>query len=147
LMVAFSVPIWSDSVEESGRTPIGTLAIGVELGDFAIGRNAVLADTRVDQFEGRRGLILHHPRLGLKSSEEALPRLSEAVLESALVLRAEHRQVSRLHAVDHSHVIEQFHDPVDGKERLAVMEPVVVLGRPTDVADTGWIVVAEEAAE
>ena len=86
LMVAFSVPIWSDSAEESSRKPIGILAMAVELGDFAIGRHAVLADTRVDQIQSRRGLILHHPRLGLKSSDEALPRLSDAVVESAMLL-------------------------------------------------------------
>jgi serine/threonine-protein kinase len=147
LMVAFSVPIWSAPAEESDRRPIGTLAMTVELGDFAMGRHAVLADTRVDQIESRRGLILHHPRLGLKSADESLPRLSEAMVEKAMLLRADRRRAGPLQPSQETNILEQFDDPVDGKAHLAALEPVVIVGRPSNIADTGWVVIAEEAAE
>ena len=147
LMVAFSVPIWSASVEEPQRQPIGILSMVVELGDFAIGRHAVLADTRVDQIANRRGLILHHPRLGLKSSDEALPRLSDGVVENAMLLRADRRRTGPLPSSPQTSILEQFDDPVDGQTHLAALEPVIIVGRPSNIADTGWIVIAEEAAE
>jgi eukaryotic-like serine/threonine-protein kinase len=147
LMVAFSVPIWSASVEEAQRQPIGILSMVVELGDFAIGRHAVLADTRVDQIASRRGLILHHPRLGLKTSDEALPRLSSAVVENAMLLRADRRRTVPLQTSPQTSILEQFDDPVDGQTHLAALEPVVIVGRPSNIADTGWIVIAEEAAD
>jgi hypothetical protein len=147
LMVAFSVPIWSDSVEVAQRQPIGILGMLVELGDFAIGRHAVLADTRVDQIDNRRGLILHHPRLGLKSSEERLPRLGDAVVEQAMLLRADRRRAGSNQTSLETKILEQFDDPVDRQPHLAAMEPVTIAGRPSNIADTGWIVIAEEAAD
>jgi serine/threonine-protein kinase len=147
LMVAFSAPIWSHSVEETERQPIAILGMVVELGDFAIGRHAVLADTRVDQIESRRGLILHHPLLGLKSSDEALPRLSDAVVDGAMLLRADRRRASPIQNSTETNILEQFDDPVDGLAHLAAMEPVVIAGRPSNISDTGWVVIAEEAAE
>jgi serine/threonine-protein kinase len=147
LMVAFSVPIWSDSAEEPSRKPIGILAMAVELGSFAIGRHAVLADTRVDQIEGRRGLILHHPRLGLKSSDEALPRLTDAVIENAMLLRADRRRSNSIQTSAETNILEQFNDPVDRKPHLASLEPVTIVGRPSNIADTGWVVIAEEAGD
>jgi serine/threonine-protein kinase len=147
LMVAFSVPIWSDSVEVAERHPIGILAMLVELGDFAIGRHAVLADTRVDQIDNRRGLILHHPRLGLKSAEESLPRLSEAAVEKAMLLRADRRRAEPLQTALDTNILEQFHDSVDSLPHLAAMEPVTIAGRPSNISDTGWIVIAEEASQ
>jgi hypothetical protein len=147
LMVAFSVPIWSDSVEVNQRQPIGILGMLVELGDFAIGRHAVLADTRVDQIDGRRGLILHHPRLGLKSSDEPLPRLSDVMVEKAMLLRADRRRSGSSQTVLEDNILERFDDPVDHESHLAAMEPVMIAGRPSNISDTGWIVIAEEAAE
>jgi serine/threonine-protein kinase len=147
LMVAFSVPIWSDSVEVAERHPIGILAMLVELGDFAIGRHAVLADTRVDQIENRRGLILHHSRLGLKTAEESLPRLSAVMVEKAMLLRADRRRAGSSQTALASNVLEQFDDPVDRQTHLAAMEPVTIAGRPSNISDTGWIVIAEEAVE
>jgi serine/threonine-protein kinase len=147
LMVAFSVPIWSDSVEVADRQPIGILAMLVELGDFAIGRHAVLADTRVDQIDNRRGLILHHPRLGLKSSDESLPRLADAMVEKAMLLRADRRRAGSSQSALESNILEQFDDPVDRQTHLAALEPVTIAGRPSNISDTGWIVIAEEATD
>ena len=35
-------------------------------------------------------------------------------------------------------------DPIDGTPRRVAMAPVVVPGRPEEVADTGWVVVVAE---
>ena len=147
LMVAFSVPIWSDPVEVSNRQRIGILGMCVELGEFAIGRRALLADTRVDQLEGKRGLVLHHEKLTKGGRESVLPRLDPAILSQAFELSGDRNRSDRLYGEAKSNIIEEFLDPVDEKPHLVAIEPVIIAGRPTEIADTGWIVVAEESAD
>jgi hypothetical protein len=143
LMVAFSVPIWSDPREKSDRTRIGVLCMTVELGDFSTGRSALLVDTRTDQFNGR-GLVLHHPEMGHRSGPEGALRLAPVTLEQALKLRRDRRNNGRLLDAHHDNLLESFIDPVSKQTRLAALEPVIVHGRPADVADTGWVVIAAE---
>jgi hypothetical protein len=147
LMVAFSAPIWSGPVEESGRQRIGILGMCVELGEFALGRQALLVDTRVDQFEGEPGLILHHSELGVRSGEGELPRLGREVLQRALALRNDRSRPGRIPGAERSGLVEDFVDPFDKKRHLAAIEPVIIRGRPADVGDTGWVVICEEPAE
>jgi len=76
LKVAFSVPIWKETLAENGgkttREVIGVLAMSMNVNDFTVldktlagGNEVVLIDLRNDWVEGekKRGLILHHPRL------------------------------------------------------------------------------------
>lgn len=144
LMVAFSVPIWSDAREKTDRTRIGVLCMTVELGDFSTGRSALLADTRRDQFDGQ-GLVLHHPEMGHRSQGEKALRLAPSTLEQALRLRRDRRNNGRSLELGGDNLLESFTDPLSMKSRLAALEPVVVHGRPADVADTGWVVIASEA--
>jgi hypothetical protein len=147
LMVAFSVPVWNGPVEDSSRQRIGVLGMCVELGEFAIGRRALLVDSRVDQLEGEPGLVLHHARLGVRGSGGGLPRLDPAILQLGLTLRQDRNQADRFFGESRSSIIEDFIDPLDQTTRLAAMEPVIVRGRAADIADTGWLVIAEEPAE
>jgi eukaryotic-like serine/threonine-protein kinase len=70
LMVAFSVPVWSDEPGPAGRHVIGVLGMTLESGRFSVlstdlGEDqVVLVDTRQDwiEGEGKSGLIFHHPR-------------------------------------------------------------------------------------
>ncbi len=144
LMVTFSVPIWSGPPEDQGRERIGILAMPVELGDFGLGSHAILADTRRDQLHQRAGLILHHPRLGLRSENDELPYLSQLDLERADSLRQDRRLVERLSPFGDANVFEDFRDPLSGDSRLAAFEPVIVPGRKRETADTGWVVIATE---
>jgi serine/threonine protein kinase len=147
LMVAFSVPIWNGPAEDRGRQRIGILGMCVELGEFAIGRRALLVDTRVDQLEGKPGLVLHHANLGVRAKSSLLPRLSPVVLEEGLALRQDRYQPDRFFGEAKSSIIEGFVDPLDQKVHLAAMEPVIIRGRPAEIADTGWMVIAEEPAD
>lgn len=137
LMVTFSVPIWSGPPEEVDRQRIGTLAAPVELGDFSVGKNALLADTRLDQLNGRAGLILHHPDLGHRRREDDLPYLDQATLEIAGRLTESQ--------LDEAGVVSTLFDPVIEKDRLAAMEPVMIRGRKYPERETGWVVIVMEA--
>jgi tRNA A-37 threonylcarbamoyl transferase component Bud32 len=147
LMVAFSVPIWSGASEASDRQRVGILGMCVELGEFAIGRRAMLVDTRVDQLDNKRGLVLHHSDLGVRGEDGDLPRLKSAILEQGLALRRDRIRPGQLYGDARSSILEGFVDPIDHKPHLAAMEPVIIHGRPADVADTGWVVIAVEPAD
>ncbi len=146
LMVAFSVPIWSDARERADRTRVGVLCMTVELGDFSTGRSALLVDTRPDQFNGR-GLVLHHPEMGHRTLDEGALRLSSTELDRALQLRRDRRLNGRSLEASPDSISEAFVDPVAKHARLAALEPVIVHGRPAEFADTGWVVIAAETLE
>jgi serine/threonine-protein kinase len=143
LLVTFSVPIWDKPPEMVDRKKIGVLAMPVELGDFGLGSHAILVDTREDQLNHRAGLVLHHPRLGLRRSADELVYLTESDLGRALSLRQDRRVGDQFAALRRANVFENFADPLS-QERLAAMEPVIIRGRDRDTADTGWVVVVTE---
>lgn len=144
LMVAFSVPIWSDTRESRDRERIGVLVMTVELGDFSTGQSALLVDTREDPFGGR-GLVLHHPEMGHRGGEEKALRIPAETLEQALRLRRSRRNNGRSIETARDNLLESFVDPVSSNERLAALEPVIVHGRHATIGDTGWVVIAAEA--
>jgi serine/threonine-protein kinase len=149
LMVAFSVPVWSDSLENVGRRSIGTVGMTVQIGDFEILPKAVLINTRPDQLEGapKAGLVLHHPKLGHRSREELPPRLVGASLEHALRLGELALDDRPGTAAELDPLVEDFQDPVVGSSGgrwLAAFAPVVVKGRPRPIAATGWVVIMED---
>jgi tRNA A-37 threonylcarbamoyl transferase component Bud32 len=145
LMVAFSVPIWSDPRETTDRKRIGVLSMTVELGDFSTGPSALLVDTRVDQFGGR-GLVLHHPEMGHLEGQEKALRITAPTLERALLLRRNRAGNGRSVEVARDNLLESFVDPVSDITRLAAIEPVIVHGRHATIGDTGWVVIAAERA-
>jgi hypothetical protein len=147
LMVAFSVPIWSGPTEQADRQRIGILGMCVELGEFAIGRQAMLVDTRVDQLDDKPGLVLHHSNLGVRGEGGDLPRLNSAFLQEGLALRQDRLRPGQLYGESRSNILEGFVDPIDHQPHLAAMEPVIIHGRPAAVADTGWVVIALEPAD
>lgn len=136
LMVTFSVPIWSGPPEEVGRHRIGILAAPVELGDFGVGKNAMLADTRKDQLNGAAGLVLHHPDLGKRHEGEELPYLDQATLDVARRLTESD--------LNNPGLTRTFYDPVTKQERLSSIEPVMIRGRKHPERETGWVVIAME---
>lgn len=145
LMVAFSVPIWSDYRERPERTRIGVLFMTVELGDFSTGHSALLVDTRDDQFGGR-GLVLHHPEMGHREGGDKALRIAPDTLEQALRLRRNRRNNGRSVELARDNLLEAFIDPVSNDSRLAAIEPVIVHGRHASIGDTGWVVIAAEGA-
>ena len=64
-----------------------------------------------------------------------------------MLLRADRRRASPIQTSLETNILEQFDDPVDRQTHLGALEPVIIAGRPSDISDTGWIVIAEEAAE
>jgi hypothetical protein len=147
LKVSFSVPIYDDEPEQLGRKRIGVISMTVELGDFAMDENTWLVDTRPDQFEKQRGLLLQHPKLGTRSENDYLPHLPEPLVDKMLSLRKGKMKRARTMSNPESSgdTFLRVVDPLDQSETLVAMEPVMVGGRPNDIADTGWVVVVSES--
>lgn len=147
LMVAFSAPVWSDGPENLDRLRIGVLGMTVELGDFGIGMNAWLIDTRENSFSNRRGLILHHRNLGLHGRKDRLPYVSDELLELASQLRSSAtRPGGTGQQLALAKVVEAL-DPIDEKSKLVAIAPVTIAGRPSSIADSGWVVAVTESDE
>ncbi len=92
-------------------------------------------------------MVLHHEKLTKRGRESLLPRLHPAILSEAFELGHDRNRNDRLYGEAKSNILEEFLDPVDRKRHLAAMEPVIIAGRPAEIADTGWIVIAEEPAD
>ncbi len=146
LMVAFSVPIWNDGPENYQRQRIGILCMTVELGDFALGQNSWLVDTRETSFDQQTGLVLHHPRIKQLDKSHALPSVSRAFLDSAKQLRESATQSSSIANGQTVSSVSPVLDPVDQVTKLVAFAPIVIMGRPANIADSGWIVVVTEAS-
>lgn len=145
LIVAFSVPVWSQPRNKSGargdREVLGVLGMTVELGRFGelqpakerpeAHQMALLVDSRAD-WTGQKGLLLQHPALS-----DALSRK-----EPVPIYRLPER-LSGLASGSHTLPFDaQYVDPVAGPSKgrfLAAAEPVLSRGQ-----DTGWVVIVEE---
>lgn len=84
-MVAFSVPVFGESIDGEKPDVIGVLAMTAELGTFAelrpeygssAGQFAVLVDSHED-WQGRRGAVLEHPELArrMRGNSGAIPEV------------------------------------------------------------------------
>lgn len=168
-MVAFSVPIWNDAIENEPRRILGVLGMSVELGRFSVlqvglsdKQVAVLVETKSDgiQAKGARGLILHHPHLAAMRKKKSLSeeerrhlvvRLPESRVEALCHLREKKLEQSHQNKITplgeawDSH----YHDPMedDRGNWLAAFEPVLIPGRPKAIQDTGWVVIVQERAQ
>jgi eukaryotic-like serine/threonine-protein kinase len=147
LMVAFSVPIWDGPPEVIDRKPLGVLSMAVELGAFPLGEDGILADTRRDSLGKSAGLILHHEKLGARSTHDLPPRLSPETVELAKSIRNAASLAGDTMANSRGSLREEFQDPVTGESVLAAMEPVIIRGRDKSIADSGWIVLVTEHHE
>jgi len=145
LQVSFSVPIYDAEVEQYARKKIGVMAMSVELGDFAMDPNTWLIDTRPDQYEGQRGMLLQHPKLGQRSETDLLPHLDEGWVSQMLERRRERMRRGAQTGGGHSvGSVSNIRDPIEQTTTMAATEPIIVRGRPAEIADTGWIVVVTE---
>ncbi|TWT70769.1 serine/threonine protein kinase [Crateriforma conspicua] len=145
LKVAFAVPIYDGPAEQTDRRRIGVIGMAVELGDFAMRDNTWLVDTRVDQYQKRRGLLLQHPELGLQNEDDPPRYMEDAWVQQALRgRRIRMRDLDRGNSHDQEVMVTEVADPIDGRPRVVATEPVIIHGRPDDVADTGWIVVVSD---
>ncbi|MEZ6059010.1 MAG: serine/threonine protein kinase [Planctomycetaceae bacterium] len=147
LFVSFTAPIWDKPEEADDRSPIGVFSLPVEISQFDMPPNAMLFQLDNDPFEDKPGLIIAHPQLGDRSENDLPPRVSDDVLELARVLRNERLRSRRAGSVSASRqdaFIREFADPITSQVAPAVIEPIVVPGRPEVIADTGWFVVVRE---
>lgn len=164
-MVAFTVPIWNDSLDQPSPKVLGVLGMTVELGRFAslqVGLGgeqvAVLVDTRPDGIKpaGRRGLVLHHPQLAdlrnqdltVEQKKQLEVRLSNEQIEKLCQLRQKClEEESKGNTNQVVNWEENYRDPVKGNyqgEWLAAFAPVMIQGRPSAIKDTGWVVIVQE---
>ncbi|MCA9186628.1 MAG: serine/threonine-protein kinase [Pirellulaceae bacterium] len=143
LMVSFSVPVWSPETSSGEPTIIGIMSVPVEINMFDLPLNAMVFQSHADQLTRLPGLILAHPRLKVRSSQDLPPRVSGEIVETATQLAYE-RLRQDASAVHTDSVISDFVDPVTDKPSLAAIEPVLVRNRPSYVMETGWFVVVHE---
>lgn len=146
LMVVFSVPIFDESTDQVNHPRIGVMGMSVELGHFAMNENTWLIDMRPGQFSQQRGLLLQHPKLNKLGKNDQLPRLSDGWVQDALKLRRTRlAQTDVTASPDPDQTVMRLNDPFDQTETIVAIEPVIIRGRPAEIADTGWIVAVSEA--
>jgi hypothetical protein len=146
LMVTFTVPIWDGPPEELSREVIGLLTMPLEIDDFGLPLNAMLFQLREDQFTGKPGMVIAHPKLGPRSEQDLPPRVGTDVIEQATALGAQRRNPT-VEVQDEDGILTDFTDPITGERTLAAMEPVIVSSRPAVIGDTGWVVVVREPGQ
>lgn len=147
LKVTFSVPVYDDEPEKLDRKPIGVIGMSIELGDFEMDKSTWLVDTRPDQFNEQRGLLLQHPGLGQRSQDGEVPHLSRELVDKMMDLRGRRLrdQSGKTDGDATDGSVMTVPDPIDATQtRVVAVEPVIIRGRPAEIADTGWIVVVAE---
>lgn len=140
LIVAFSVPVWSNATTNTSKKVIGVLAMTVELGKFTqlaqqdMSHGTVLIETHYDWLEESqgRGLILDHPELG-----EEDRRMDAEVFDQLMKFRDQRP--------DEDLLLRNYRDPLfPGSLWLVAFEPVIVQGRDKSLSDIGWEVAVQE---
>ena len=160
LKVALIRPIWSQVEMNPNREFLGILGMSVSLGEFkelerdlAADQLVMVVDTSANSLNDTsiRGLLLHHPQLRSDSAAGPLAADKE-LLDEMVTIREEARQALQQHSnageTGMSRVLSSFRDPLgdpDSKHQWsAAFAPVIVKGRPLEIADTGWGVVVAE---
>jgi hypothetical protein len=158
-MVAFSVPVWKDAPDSE---VVAVLSMTVRVGGFQkdlnfgkFNQETVLIDTEPDQ-NGKKGLILHHPRLEKEGSPGKLYYVDAAVVRVGEAARKqEAHQVltdsdrAALRDFD-DRLCRDYRDPVpgDGENRWVVGLDAVFVETPRgESKDTGWVVLIQEHYE
>lgn len=147
-MVCFSVPVLARTPDGELGDPIGLIAMTIEVGDFQLPSEVrlLLVDSRPDQFEGRPGMILHAPGRDLALERKLPPRLDAETLAQARLTRSGNDSRGELTSIDSRRILSDFVDPITGDPALVAVASVRVEGRDESIADTGLIVVVEDAS-
>ena len=97
-----------------------------------------------------RGLLLHHPNMQISPDAEPVT-VDVGMLKEAEAIRNQVRsqlmQNERVGRGGSAQLLERFLDPLAKDEDniwVAAFAPVVVNGRPIEIADTGWGVIVAE---
>ena len=146
LFVGFAVPIWSGPVETTQRDILGVFCMWLEISDFRMGPNAMIFQTRTDQYENRPGLVISHSELDRRSENNLPPRVGGNAIEKANQLQ-KIRERGRETSLDEE-IIESFKDPFTGRIGLAAVAPVVITSRrEPSQRETGWAILVTEPAD
>lgn len=105
---------------------------------------SVLEDQRL------RGLLLHHPRMKMTKDSKPIA-IDDALLSEVIAIRDQARSAladsDRKSRGFPSELLKRFRDPLpdgDHSEWTAAFAPIMVYGRPIEIADTGWGVIVAE---
>ena len=144
-LFTLAVPIWAERTSVAG-TPelLGRLTMSVDVGDLALfddlrgSEVPLLVEAREYELGGEQaiGTIADHPRLDGDDAVSASGELQLAAVELDRETLLGLKSLRRL---------ERFRDPIDGFEGPAVAVPILVPGRPPEVARTGWVVILHPA--
>jgi len=149
LKVAFSTPVWDEKKTVSKRECLGVLMMTFDVGVLFHEFNGIgglngtrkpfavaVIDLRDDRIDGapQGGLILENPNLSG----------GDLAIESQDV-RADPEIVSRLRQVASQapHQVAAI-DIGNSSERIAAAEPIIIPGRPANLANIGWAVLVQE---
>ncbi len=159
LKVALTRPIWSQADVNPNRKFLGVLGMSVSLGEFTeletnVGTDEIImvVDTteNVLRDQSLRGLILHHPQMQISPDAKPVTVDSEMLKETEAIRNQVRSQLMQNARVGHggsAQLLKRFLDPLseDGDTNwVAAFAPVVVNGRPIEIADTGWGVIVAE---
>ena len=164
LKVALTRPIWSQVEVNPRRKFLGILGMSVSLGEFKAletdldsSQFIMVVDTTENILNDQivAGLFLHHPQLQNNQDEMppvATPEFLQELLEVRRAAREKFREREgrRTHGI--AQVVKHFRDPFadssSSDDWNAAFSPVIIKGRPMEIADTGWgVIVAERKRE
>ena len=149
LKVAFSTPVWTDAKLESKRECLGVLMMTFDVGVLFHSLNGIgewnasqrpfavaVIDLRDDRIDGhpQGGLILENPNLdgGDLAIDSQDVRADPAIV--ARLRQAAGQSPRRVTAIDIGRA----------SQRIAAAEPIIIPGRPTNLANVGWAVLVQE---
>lgn len=161
LKVALTRPVWSQTEVNPNRKFLGILGVSVSLGEFrelqtGLGSEqlVLVVDTGANAINDKdyRGLLLHHPDLAEKKGDTP-PTVDAKLLNEMTTIRdaAAREALENPEEIDHwqAGILQDFVDPLNPKALenehwISAFAPIVVRGRPINVADTGWGVIVAE---
>ena len=149
LKVAFSTPIWNAPSDAGNKQCLGVLMMTFDVGVLFHSLNGIgewnasnkpfavaVIDLRDDSIDGEPlgGLILENPNLdgGDVAIEAQDVRADPLIVER--LRRAAAQSPQKVTAID-----------IGGaSQRIAAAEPIIIPGRPSDLANVGWAVLVQE---
>ncbi len=162
LKVALTRPVWSQSDVNPNRKFLGILGMSVSLGEFkelqtGLGNDQLVLVVDTDRNtlgdQSFEGLLLHHPELSKRDSGELPAVVEPAVVEEMMKIRDTARSDFLEHPTEANRwtagILSEFSDPLNSAKLrnqhwIAAYAPIVIRGRPVNIADTGWGVIVAE---
>ena len=163
LKASLTRPIWSQTEVNPNRKFLGILGMSMTLGEFkeletGLGSTqlVMVVDTEgnvIGDAPEYEGLVLHHPELRKRSKDAAPVTVDDELLQEMRQIRNTARtEIADSPADSNSwtaEILNNFQDPlnttqVKNTHWISAFAPIMIKGRPVNIADTGWGVIIAE---